>query len=83
MCTGIRNLAYLRVATFHLCYRGKKCFIQFGFDDKIDEFVKYLELIGTLPMNEFYDAFQTQFAHINELLIQAGGAAQRIGRQNC
>lgn len=39
-------------------------------DDKIDEFVQYLDLIGTLPMDEFYDAFQTQLAHINELSIQ-------------
>lgn len=39
-------------------------------DDKISEFVQYLDLIATLPMDEFYDEFQTKLAHINELSIQ-------------
>ncbi len=40
-------------------------------DDKISEFVRYLEQIGTLPIDEFYEKFQTKLAHINELSIQA------------
>ena len=39
-------------------------------DEKIHEFVKYLDLIGTLPMDEFYDGFQRDLAQINELSIQ-------------
>ena len=39
-------------------------------DDKISEFVQYLDLIGTLPMDQFYDGFQRYLAHINELSIQ-------------
>lgn len=39
-------------------------------EDKISGFVQFCERIENLPMDEFYDAFQTNLAHINELSIQ-------------
>lgn len=41
-------------------------------DDKISEFVQYLEQIESLPMDQFYCEFQKKLGHINELSIQTG-----------
>jgi len=47
-------------------------------DEKIDEFVGFLERIEDLPMDEFYSELQTNLAQINDLSIQLGGTRSTV-----
>ncbi|MFZ1700686.1 MAG: class I SAM-dependent methyltransferase [Pyrinomonadaceae bacterium] len=47
-------------------------------EDKISEFVKFLELIEALPIDQFYEEFQAKLAYINELSIQTAGSRSSL-----